>query len=311
MRKTQLKGVLMLLITAMIWGAAFVAQSVGMESVGAFTFSAVRMFMAVCVLLPVVRVRDKRIMRVLPPEKQELFQKRNRNTLRYGAILGVVLFTAANLQQMAFNYAASGKIAFITALYIFFVPLLSLFLGKRMPLLTWVSVGMACAGMYFLCVNPQEPGKINTGDLLTLGSAVMNAIHILLIEKYVAETDGVKLSCVQFAVAGSISAVVMFAFEKPTLAAIGDAIVPLLYAGVLSCGLAYTLQIIGQRYTDSTVASLLMCLESVFGALFGALLLGERLSGREILGCAVMFAAILLSQTAPVLTERLRKLRRS
>lgn len=311
MRKTQLKGVLMLLITAMIWGAAFVAQSVGMESVGAFTFSAVRMFMAVCILLPVVLVRDKRIKRALPPEKQELFRKRNRNTLRYGAILGLVLFTAANLQQMAFNYAASGKIAFITALYIFFVPLLSLFLGKRMPLLTWVSVGMACVGMYFLCVNPQEPGKINTGDLLTLGSAVMNAIHILLIEKYVAEADGVKLSCVQFTVAATISAVAMFVFEKPTLTAIGDAIVPLLYAGVLSCGLAYTLQIIGQRYTDSTVASLLMCLESVFGALFGALLLGERLSGREILGCAVMFAAILLSQTAPVLTEKLQKLRRS
>ena len=310
MRKTQLKGVLMLLTTAMIWGAAFVAQSVGMESVGAFTFSAVRMFMAVCVLLPVILVRDARLKRRITSEQLPSFEQRNRRSVKYGAILGVVFFFAANLQQLAFNYAASGKIAFITALYMFFVPLLGLFLGKRVPWLTWLSVLMACAGMYFLCVDPSEPGRINTGDVLTFVSSLLFAAHILLIEKYSPKADGLKLSCVQFIVAGSISSVVMFAVEKPTLAAIGDAIVPLLYAGILSCGLAYTFQIIGQRYTESTVASLLLCLESVFGALFSALLLGERLSGREILGCGVMFAAILLSQLAPMLTERLR-MRRS
>ena len=309
MRKTQLKGVLMLLTTAMIWGAAFVAQSVGMESVGAFTFSAIRMGMAVCVLLPLILARDARMKRRMTPEQLAAFEQMNRRSVKYGAILGVVFFFAANLQQLAFNYAASGKIAFITALYIFFVPLLGLFLGKRVPALTWLSVGMAGVGMYFLCVDPSDPGRINTGDVLTFFSSLLFAVHILLIEKYSPKADGVKLSCVQFIVAGSMSAVVMFAYEKPTLTAIGGAIVPLLYAGVLSCGLAYTFQIIGQRYTDSTLASLLMCLESVFGALFGALLLGERLSGREILGCAVMFAAILLAQTAPVLTEKLRERR--
>ena len=306
MRKTQFKGVALLLLTALIWGIAFVAQSAGMENVGAFTFSAVRTWMGVGVLLPFILIRDGFTAQYKSPEQLAERKAGNRRAIKYGAVLGVVFCAAGNLQQFAFYDSTSGKIAFITALYMFFVPLISAIGGTKIPLLTWLSVVFGFVGLYFLCIDPRHLGAVNRGDLLALGCSVLYAVHILLIERYAGRADGVKLSCAQFAVSAAISTVCMFLFEHPTISAIRAAIVPLLYAGVMSSGLAYTFQIIGQKYAEPTVASLLMCMESVFGALAGAVILHERLSGREVLGCAVMFAAILLSQVSGILTDKLR-----
>ena len=294
MQKTQFKGVFLLLLTAFIWGVAFVAQSEGMEHIDAFSFSGIRMVFGVCVLLPFIIVRDKMQNKKLPDDKKiKLFDKK---LLVCGSMLGVVFFFACNLQQFAFYYTGAGKIAFITALYMFFVPLFGLFFKKRVPWLTWVCVGFGFVGLWFLCIDPANLGGINVGDLLAMGCAVFFAVQILMIEKFAQQIDGVKLSCMQFLVAGAISCVCMFVFEKPDITSIGNAIVPLLYAGVMSCGIAYTLQIVGQKYTESTIASLIMCMESVFAVLASALLLSEVMTTREVIGCVVMFVAIILSQ---------------
>lgn len=294
MQKTQFKGVFLLLVTAFIWGVAFVAQSEGMEHIDAFSFSGIRMMMGVCVLLPFILIRDKMANKKLPCDKKiKLFDKK---LLVCGSLLGIVFFFACNLQQFSFYYSSAGKIAFITALYMFFVPVIGLFFKKRVPWLTWVCVAFGFVGLWFLCIDPSNLGSINVGDLLAMGCAVFFAVQILMIEKFAPDIDGVKLSCMQFFVAGTISCVCMFVFEQPSLPAIGNAIIPLLYAGVMSCGVAYTLQIVGQKFTESTIASLIMCMESVFAVLASALLLGEVLSSREVIGCVIMFVAIILSQ---------------
>lgn len=307
--KTQWKGVVMLLLTALIWGSSFVAQSVGMESVEAFTFSGIRTLLGAVVLLPFVLIRDhvsgKRMTREQLAQRKAL----DRKTLRCGAILGVVFCAAGNFQQFAFEYSTSGKIAFITALYMFFVPLFGLFLKKRVPLLTWICVALGFVGLYFLCIGPDGLGGINRGDVRAFICSIFFAVHILLIEKFAPDVDGVKLSCVQFFVSGGISCVLMLVFETPQIGAILTAAVPLLYSGVMSCGLAYTFQIVGQKYTEATVASLIMCMESVFAVLAGALLLHEVLSTREILGCAIMFAAIILSELSGLIAAGIQKRR--
>ncbi len=304
--KTQLKGVIMLLLTAFVWGSSFVAQSVGMESIEAFTFNGIRTLMGAVVLLPVVLIRDARQLKSMDEAGRYQHKTANRKTLIYGSILGVFLCTASNFQQFAFNYSESGKIAFITALYMFFVPLLGLIFRKKVPLLTWICVVVGFVGLYFLCIDPSNLGAINFGDILTFICSIFFAVHILLVEKLAPDVDGVKLSCVQFFVSGTISCILMFIFETPDISAIGTAIVPLLYSGVMSCGFAYTFQIIGQKYTEATVASLLMCMESVFGVLCGALILHETLTNREIIGCVVMFIAIIISQMSDVITVKLR-----
>ena len=294
MQKTQFKGVFLLLVTAFIWGVAFVAQSEGMEHIDAFTFSGIRMIMGVCVLLPFIVIRDKMANKKLPvQQKKKLFDKK---LLVCGSLLGIVFFCACNLQQFSFYHSSAGKIAFITALYMFFVPVFGLFFKKRVPWLTWLCVGFGFVGLWFLCIDPNNLGSINVGDLLAMGCAVFFAVQILMIEKFAPDVDGVKLSCMQFLVAGTISCICMFVFESPDIASIGNAIVPLLYAGVMSCGIAYTLQIVGQKFTESTIASLIMCMESVFAVLAAALLLSEVLTTREVIGCIVMFVAIILSQ---------------
>lgn len=307
-QKTQFKGVIMLLLTAFIWGSSFVAQSVGMESIEAFTFNGIRTLMGAVVLVPVVLFRDRTRVKSMDAEALRAHKALNRKTVIYGAILGVFLCIASNFQQFAFNYSESGKIAFITALYMFFVPVFGLIFRKKVPALTWICVFIGFVGLYFLCIDPNNISAINFGDILTFICAIFFAIHILLIEKFAPDVDGVKLSCVQFFVSGIISCILMFIFESPDMGAIQTAIVPLLYSGVMSCGFAYTFQIIGQKYTEATVASLLMCMESVFGVLCGALILKETLSGREILGCVIMFVAILISQIADILTLKIKRL---
>ncbi|MBQ8119726.1 MAG: DMT family transporter [Ruminococcus sp.] len=301
--KTQLKGALILLLTALIWGVAFTAQSKGMQSVQAFTFNGIRMLMGAAVLTPLILVRDRLAAKKLTAQQRAQKKTADKKALLHGALLGVVFFTASNIQQHAFLYTQSGKIAFITALYIFFVPIFSLFIKKRTPLLTWLCVILGFAGLYFLCVDPKDMGDFNKGDLLAIGCAAVFAVHILMIEKFTAVSDGLRLSAMQFLVGGVMSCIAMFIFETPKISGIFDAAIPLLYAGILSCGAAYTLQIIGQKYTEATLASLLLCMESVFGVIAAAIILGERLSVREIIGCVIMFAAIILSQFSERLTK--------
>lgn len=302
--KTQIKGAAMLLLTAFIWGVAFVAQSKGMESVQAFTFNGIRMLLGAAVLIPVIIIRDAVTSKKLTTEQKAQKRKSDRKALLYGAILGVIFCIASNIQQHAFIYTTPGKIAFITALYIFFVPVLGLFVKKRTPLLTWLCVVLGFAGLYFLCVDPKDIGNINKGDLIAIGCAVVFAVHILAIERFTAKADGLRLSATQFLVGGVLSCILMFVFENPSVKAVQSAAVPLLYAGVLSCGVAYTLQVVGQKYTEATVASLLMCMESVFGVLASAVILGERLKVRELIGCGIMLAAIILSQVSESLSAR-------
>ncbi len=301
---TQAKGVLMLLLTALIWGVAFVSQSVGMEDVGAFTFNGIRTMMGAAVLLPFILVRDRKSAKNLSAVQKKERRALNRKTILYGIVLGIILCAASSFQQHAFTYSTPGKIAFITAMYMFFVPLFGLFLKKKVSAMTWLCVIVGFVGLYFLCMDKSNLGAVNKGDALAFVCAILFAVHILTIEKYAPDVDGIKLSCVQFIVSGLISCILMFIFESPELTAIKSAMVPLLYAGVLSCGIAYTFQIIGQKYTEATVASLLLCMESVFAVVASAILLHEVLSGREVFGCVVMFAAIILSQLAEMFSAK-------
>ena len=293
MRRTRPQGIVLLLITAIIWGSSFVAQSIGMESVDAFTFTGIRTMLGMLFLLPFTLILNKGL---------DLGGK----NLRAGLILGVVFSIAQNFQQFAFYYSTSGKIAFITAFYMFFVPLFSvIFLKKKIAILTWLSIIMGLAGLFFLCINPSDLTNINLGDILALICAVFYAVQIMLIDKFLGEgVNGVQLSFMQFFVAGIISVIAMFIFEQPNLTEIKTAAPALLYSGIMSCGIAYTLQIVGQKYASPVVASLLMCLESVFAVIAAAIILHEAMSPNEMAGCLIMFSAIILSQVSESLSAK-------
>lgn len=295
MQKTQFKGVFMLLLTAFIWGSSFVAQSVGMEEVEAFTFNGIRTLLGAAVLVPFILVSDA-VKNKKTPVPKEVKKAENKKILKNGVIIGVMLCIASNLQQFAFNWSSPGKIAFITAFYMLFVPVLGLFLKKRISLPTWICIVMGCVGLYFLCICGKGLSGINFGDFLAFLCSIAFAGHILVIERFASDVDSVKVSCVQFAVSGTITCVLMAIFEHPSLAALKTAIIPLLYSGCMSCGVAYTLQIVGQKYTESTVASLLMCTESVFGVVCSAIILKEKMTVWETVGCVIMFVAIIISQ---------------
>lgn len=281
----QLRGSLLLLLTSMIWGAAFVAQSAGMDYIGPFTFNGLRMLMGAAVLLPFL-LKRRTGAHTNASERKML--------LRGGILCGVALFVGSTLQQIGIVDTTAGKAGFITAMYVVLVPVMGVFVGHKQPWLVWLGVALSAVGMYFLCVH--ESLSLNRGDLMVLAGAVGFSFHILLIDRYSAHVDGVKLSCLQFFVAGVLGLVFMFLFETPQISQIFAAWLPLLYAGVFSCGVAYTLQILGQRDTDPTIASMILCLEAVFSVVFSWFLLGERLSAREIFGCMLIFAAILLAQ---------------
>lgn len=306
-QKTQLKGVLILLTTAFIWGTSFVAQSIGMEKIQAFTFNGIRTVMGGLFLLPVILIREmikkRNVKGDIEPSPvsshQNIFTKK---ALKYGIILGCIFCVASNFQQFAFYYSTAGKIAFVTALYMFFVPIIGLFIRKKVPLLTWICVACGFVGLYFLCITPDQLNGINKGDFLALICAFFYAIHILCVEKFAQEVDGTLLSCLQFFVGGGISLILMLIFETPNISDIIAAGKPLLYSGIMSCGIAYTFQIIGQKYTEATIASLLMCMESVFAVLSAAVILHEYLTGREIIGCVIMFIAIIISQISTTKT---------
>lgn len=285
------KGSLMLLITSLIWGTAFVAQSEGMNYVEPFTYNAMRTLLGGVVLIPVIilfRFLDKRNGR----EKANFSLK---NTVTGGICCGIVLFIASSFQQSGIAQTTAGKAGFVTALYIVIVPLIGIFLHKKMPLRMWLFIAIALAGFWLLCIK-QDIG-ISSGDLLVFFGAIFFAVHITVIDFFNEKnTDGVLMSCIQFFTAGLLMLICMFIFEKPAVSNIVGAGGTILYAGIMSCGVAYTLQILGQKHTNPTLATMLMSLESVFAALSGWLILGEKLSIKEFFGCVLIFAAVILAQ---------------
>lgn len=297
-RGNQLKGILLLLLTAFIWGSSFVAQGVGMEKIQAFTFGGIRTLMGAAVLLPIILFKEFRG-RNLPGEKKAERKALNIRSVKSGLILGVILFAASNFQQFSFNYTSPDKVAFVTAFYMLFVPIFGLFFKIKSSLVSWLCGILGCVGLYFLCVHEVGLGNLNRGDVLAFICSIFYALHILAIEKLAPKCDALVLSFTQFLVSGTITSVLMFIFETPDIGLINQAIIPILYSGVLSCGVAYTLQVVGQQYTEPTLASLIMCLESVFGVICTGLYYKEWLSKFEFLGCGIMFAAIIISQVAP------------
>lgn len=294
MYHSQAKGTILLLIMALIWGAAFVAQSVGMDYIGPFTFSAARDVIAIIVLIPVILLfTDKGTDGTYPPILQQL--KPDRITLIGGAWCGLVLGAADTLQQVGISMTTAGKAGFITALYIILVPFMGHFMGHKVPRIIVICVTLAIAGFYLLCINGDF--QVSFGDFLVLCCAVFFALHILVIDHFLLKkANSIKLSWVQFATAFLFSGTLTVLFEQPDWSALWAAKWPLLYAGGLSSGVAYTLQIVGQKYTEPTTATLIMSLESVFAALAGWLILGEVMTAKELTGCILVFAAVILAQ---------------
>lgn len=284
----------LLFLTAFIWGVAFVAQSVGMDHVGPFTFNGTRSLIGGTVLLPLIAFRSRQAKKEALAQKTAAPRTQRRTLLLGGICCGLALGTASMFQQYGIMYTSVGKAGFITALYIIIVPILGLFFGKKVRNIIWIGAVLAAVGMYLLCVN--EQASLNIGDVLVFICSILFAVHILIIDHFSPKVDGVKLSCIQFYVSGILCTVGAFLFEEPSLAAILSGIVPILYAGVMSCGVAYTLQIIGQKNMDPTVASLILSLESVISVLAGWVLLGQALSPKEIMGCVLVFAAVILVQ---------------
>lgn len=288
--KKQACGTWMLFLTAMIWGSAFLAQQSGMAHIGPFTMQAVRYTLAGLVLLPFIAVCDKTGRFTRKPANAA------ERKLQYGvgALCGVLLCCGSIFQQYGLLYTSVGKSGFITALYIVLVPLIGLLFGRKTDIFTWIYALIAVVGLYILSIG--SGFSINLGDGLTLICTVFFALHILVIDTFSARVDGVRLACTQFFVCAALSCVGMFVLEAPSWRAILSGWFPIVYAGVMSGGVAYTLQILGQQSVPPTLASMIMSLESVFAALFGWLIGGQTLTLRELLGCAVMFAAIVLSQ---------------
>ena len=287
---SKIKGNIILMLTAFIWGTAFVAQSVGMDYVGPFTFITSGYIIGGIFLIPCIFLLDK-----INKNSNKNNNNINKKTLYIGGCLcGIVLFIASSFQQIGIQYTTVGKSGFITALYIIIVPVLGLLFKKKVQKRVWFSVVIALIGLYLLCIK--ENFEISRGDFLILMCAVCFSIHILVIDKFSPLVDGVRMSCIQFFVAGILGIIPMFILENPELANLIQAYSPILYAGVMSSGVAYTLQIIGQKYTSPVMATLIMSLESVFAALSGWLILGEILSVKELIGCVLVFAGIIIAQ---------------
>lgn len=306
--KKQMISAAELLLTAFIWGVAFVAQSVGMDYIGPFTFNCVRSVIGGLVLIPLILFLRKKNKNnsgtadYVGGQEAECSAYR-KNTILGGICCGIFLAAASSFQQFGIMYTTVGKAGFITALYIVIVPILGIFMKKKAAPIVWVSSVIAIIGFYMLSISGQV--SINKGDILVLICAVLFSVHILVIDYFSPKGDGVTISCIQFITCGVICGICMLIFENPQISNILEAYVPILYAGIMSCGVAYTLQIVGQKNMDPTVASLILSLESVFSALAGWLILNQQLSTKELIGCALVFAAVLLAQLPqkPVKTE--------
>ncbi len=288
--KNNLKGNIILFITAIIWGISFVSQSVGMDYIEPNTFIGIRTTLGGLVLLPFIYFKDRRL------KNQGIYKKTNlKKLLKYGFICGLFLCMASTLQTYGLKYTTTAKSGFLTALYIIFVAVFGALCGKKLTLKIYLGITISVLGMYFLCLYGSDL-SFNMGDLLTIICAVFFAGQILFIDKFVHEVDGVKLSCTQFFVCGIINLVLMFIIEQPNMANIMSCATSILYSGIMSCGVAYTLQIVGQKYSEPTSASIIMSLESVFAAISGWIILSEAMSFTQMLGSALMFLAIVLVQ---------------
>lgn len=287
-KRNHWKNPILLLMAAIIWGVAFVAQSVGMDYVGPFTFNGVRSLLGAAVLVPVIMAFSGK------KGKAKKNASDNKTLWTGGILCGLCLCAATTFQQIGIQYTTAGKAGFLTAMYIVLVPVFGMFLGKKCTSFIWVSIALATAGLYLLSIK--DGFAIGIGDIYVMICAVIFTMHILIIDRFAPKCDGVKLSCIQFLVCGVICTAVAFMTETPVWSDIWAARLPIGYAGIMSCGVAYTLQIIGQKNMNPTVASLILCLESVVAVLAGWLILQQALSGRELIGCVIMFAAIILAQ---------------
>lgn len=306
MDKMKVRNSMLLLLTATIWGVAFVAQSVGMEYVGPLTFNCVRSLIGGLVLIPCIWFLGRMERRGEKREESRNGKKERKDLLAGGVLCGILLCVASNFQQMGIVHTSVGKAGFITACYIIIVPVLGIFLRRRCGLNVWLGVLFALAGLYFLCVKGNASDMeverlvswlpVGKGEILLIICALLFSVHILVIDYFTVRADGVKMSCIQFFVCGILSGLGMLLAEEPQIAEILRAWQPILYAGVMSCGVAYTLQIVGQKGMNPTVASLILSLESVISVLAGMVLLSQKLSRWEIFGCVLMFAAIILAQ---------------
>lgn len=291
----HLKGELILLITAIIWGTSFISQKLGMNFVEPFTFGASRFLLGALFLFFVSKFFDwfnqrNRAKQGLP----ELPKTDVKTLVISGLLCGVALFLGASFQQWGIVETTAGKAGFITALYIVIVPLLGLFMKKRVGWLTWLGIGVAVVGLYLLCVT--EDFTIQRGDAIVLIGTLFWALQIVFVDLYVDRVDGLKLSCMQFVVAGILSAISAFIFESPKLDQIIACGGLLLYMAVVVVGVAYTLQIVGQKTTPPAIAAIILSLESVFAVISGAIFLGESMNQRELLGCFLVFIAVIMTQ---------------
>jgi len=302
----KMQSNLLLLLTAIIWGSAFVAQKAG-AVLEPFTYNGIRMLVGGLVLIPVIYIFKA----INKEDKQkqlsaEELAAEKKTLLTGGICCGIVLCFASNLQQFGLYFDAdAGKAGFITSLYIVIVPVLGLFLKQKVKPIVWGCIAMGAFGFYLLTMAGKSSGfSLHTGELFVLICAVAFSCHILVVDHFSPKCDGIKLSCIQFLTCGIISLVCMAIFENPVLADILDCWLPIMYCGVFSSGVAYTCQVLGQKHAEPSVASLIMSLESVFAVVFGALLLGERMTLVEGLGCIVIFIAVVIPQL-PSKEERL------
>ncbi len=288
--KQQMRSSLLLLTAAFIWGVAFVAQSVGLEYVGTLTFNGSRFLLGGLVLIPFLLLRNRHRGR----EGEAKQEKKIRTTIIGGISCGVVLCIASTLQQSGLQHTTVGKAGFITALYIVLVPIIGSFLGKKASPLVWIGTLLAIGGFYLLCIN--EGFSINGGDLLLLAGAFSFSVHILVIDYFAPSADPVAMSCIQFWVTGVLCGIGAVLLEAPSWERVAAAAIPILYAGILSSGVGFTLQIVGQAGMNPAVACMILSLESVIAALAGWVILREVLTPRQLGGCILVFLAVILAQ---------------
>lgn len=292
MNNKRLRANMILLLTSAIWGFAFVAQRVGSQYVGAFTFNGIRFALGSISLLPLIIYFDKK-------KKNDSSNENNievsvKKIIVPGVLIGAILFAGSTLQQIGLTYTTAGKASFITGLYMVVVPIIEIFLGHKIGKNSWIGVGLAVAGLYLLSVN--ENFSISYGDFLEVIGSVFWAAHILVIDYFSNKVDSLKLSCIQCATCSFLSLISALILEQITMSSISSALIPILYGGFLSVGVAYTLQVVAQKDAKPSHAAIILSMESLFGAVGGAVLLGEIMSTRGYIGCILILGGILLSQ---------------
>ncbi|MHC1722943.1 MAG: DMT family transporter [Aminipila sp.] len=292
MKNLQIRGEVLLTITSLLWGASFVAQRIGMNYIGPFTFTASRFLIGALSLIPVIFLMDK-----INAKQEVTVPKETKSLLVGGIACGVALFSAISFQQIGLIYTTAGKAGFITALYIVLVPLLGLFLHKKVEKIIWFGVALAVIGLYLLCVK--DGSGMSKGDLIVLCGTFFWAIHILTVDHFVQKVDSLKMSFLQFLIAGIISLIVAAFSETIIFSDIVRSAGPILFTGIFVVGIAYTLQILGQKDTNPTIAALILSMESVFAVISGMIFLGEQMSAKEVMGCILMFSAVIITELKP------------